>query len=97
MPAASTTLVVMNNNNSNSKSTADSNNGDGTMLRRRTVNNSVDDEAGNDWEAVSDIEASLSEQPLLTLMEQVVLLGLKDKQVLTLCYVICLGIFELYE
>ena len=85
MPAVSSTLVAMSNNNNNTSSKSDVNTGEGTLLRRRTVNisSTVDDEAANDWEAVSDSEASLNndDPPLLTLMEQVVLLGLKDKQV----------------
>lgn len=58
----------------------------GTYLRRRTINtqpSAVADEEANDWEAVSseDEESRDSNTSKLTLMEQLILLGLKDKQV----------------
>jgi hypothetical protein len=59
-----------------------------TYLRRRTVNSQppIAEEEANDWEAVSsEDESSESSAPRLTLMEQLVLLGLKDKQVRESC------------
>jgi hypothetical protein len=58
----------------------------GSYLRRRTINtqsSSVAEEEANDWEAVSSDEDESRDinAPKLTLMEQLVLLGLKDKQV----------------
>lgn len=96
MPA-STKVVMSNSNNSNNEKKIEASEEVRPGLRRRTVAaGGVDDEAANDWEAVSDSETSSMDAPPLTLMEQLVLLGLKDKQVHNQLY-LCKGLFELYE